>query len=88
MIYDIVYSFNTFFWCKYYFMMFCAQELCNLENYKNSKTPNSSNTDGSFTMTKSDSFLSPCEVLPIAQENKYLRKFSNFIMKLYVVCTH
>ena len=33
-------------------------------------------------------FLSPYEILPTAQENKYLRKISNFIMKLYVVCTH
>ena len=28
------------------------------------------------------------EILPIAQENKYLGKFSYSIMKLYVVCTH
>ena len=47
----------------------------------------SSNTDGSFTMANSNSFLSPYEVLPIAQENKYLGKFSYFIVKLYVVCT-
>ena len=32
--------------------------------------------------------LSPYEILPIAPENKYLRKFSYFILKLYVVCTH
>ena len=31
----------------------------------------SSNTDGSFTMVNSNSFLSPYEILPIAQENKY-----------------
>ena len=37
---------------------------------------NSSNTDGSFTMAYSNSFLSPYEVLPLAQENKYLGKFS------------
>ena len=49
---------------------------------------NSSNTDGSFTMANSNSFLSRCEILPLAQENKYLGKFSYFIMKLYVVCTH
>ena len=48
----------------------------------------SSNTDGSFTMANLNSFLSPYEVLPIAQENKYLEKFSYFIVKLYVVCTH
>ena len=48
----------------------------------------SSNTDGSFTMANSNSFLSPYEVLPIAQENKYLGKFSYFIVNLYVVCTH
>ena len=47
-----------------------------------------SNTDGSFTMANLNSFLSPYEILPIAQENKYLRKFSYFIVKLYVVCTH
>ena len=47
-----------------------------------------SNTDGSFTLANSNSFFSPYEVLPIAQENKYLGKFSYFIVKLYVVCTH
>ena len=47
-----------------------------------------SNTDDSFTMANLNSFLSPCEILPIAQENKYLRNFSYFIVKLYVVCTH
>ena len=50
--------------------------------------PDSSNTDGSFTMANSNSFLSPYEILPTAQENKYLGKFSHFITKLYVVCTH
>ena len=37
---------------------------------------NSSNTDGSFTMANSNSFLSPYEILPLAQENIYLGKFS------------
>ena len=32
-------------------------------------------------------FLNPYEILPKAQENKYLGKFSYTIMKLYVVCT-
>ena len=49
---------------------------------------NSSNTDGSFTMANANSFLSPYEVLPIAQENKHLGKLSYFITKVYVVCTH
>ena len=49
---------------------------------------NSSNTDGSFTMANSKSFLSPFEILPITKENKYFRKFSYFIMKLYVMCTN
>ena len=49
---------------------------------------NSSNTDGSFTMANSNSFLSPYKILPLAQENKYLGKFSYLIMTLYVVCTH
>ena len=31
---------------------------------------NSSNTDGSFTIANSNLFLSPYEILPIAQENK------------------
>ena len=33
-------------------------------------------------------FCSPYKILPMAQENKYLRSFSYFIMELYVVCTH
>ena len=49
---------------------------------------NGSNSDVSFTVDDSSSFLSPYEILPIAQENKYLRKFSYFIVELYVVCTH
>ena len=49
---------------------------------------NSSNADGSFTIANSNSFLSPCKILLIAQENKYLGIFSYFKMKLYVVCTH
>ena len=49
---------------------------------------NSSNTDGSFTMVNSNSFLSPYEILPLSQENKYLGKCSYFIMKSYVVCTY
>ena len=31
-----------------------------------------SNTDGSFTMANSNSFLSPYEIYPTAQENKFL----------------
>ena len=49
---------------------------------------NGSNTDGSFTVDNTNSFFSPCKILPIAQENKYLGIFSYFIMELYVVCTH
>ena len=47
---------------------------------------NSSNNDGSFTMANSNAFLSPYEILPRAQKNKYFGEFSYFIMKLYVVC--
>ena len=39
-------------------------------------------------MAHSNSLLSPYEILPIVQENKFLRKVSNFIIKLYVECTH
>ena len=49
---------------------------------------NSSNIDGSFTMANSKSFFGPYEILPLAQENKYLSNFSYFIMKFYIVCTH
>ena len=42
---------------------------------------NGSNTDGSFTMAYSNSFLSPYGIFPIAQENKYWGKVSYFIMK-------
>ena len=49
---------------------------------------NGSNPDGSFIGDDSTSFFSPYEIFPIAQENKYLRKFSYFIVELYVVCTH
>ena len=45
---------------------------------------NSLNKDGSFTMANSNSY----KILPIAQENKYIVKFSYFIMKLHVMCTH
>ena len=41
---------------------------------------NSSNTDGSFATSNSNSILSPRVLRPIAQENKYLGKFSCFIM--------
>ena len=39
-------------------------------------------------MARLNLFLSPLEFFPIVQENKYLKIFSYFIMKLYVVCTH
>ena len=45
---------------------------------------NSSNTDGSFTMVNSNSFLSPYEILPIAQENRYLMVI--FLFYLKIVC--
>ena len=48
----------------------------------------SSNTDGSFTMADSNSFLSPYKILSIVQEDKYLGRISYFIKKLYVACTH
>ena len=56
--------------------------------YNNNNNNNNNNTDGSFTMADSNSFSSPCKILLIAQENKYLRKFSYSIVKLHVVCTH
>ena len=53
---------------------------------------NSSNTDGSFTMADSNSFLCHYEILPIAQENKYLGilffcgEILLFYHKKHVVC--
>ena len=45
--------------------------------------------NGSFTMANSNSFfLSPYGILPEAQESKYFREFSYFIMQFYIVCTH
>ena len=38
----------------------------------------SSNTDGSFTMANLNLFLSSLEILPTAQEDKYLGIFYNF----------
>ena len=49
---------------------------------------NSSNTDGSFTMDNSNSFFSTYDIFSIIKKNRYSGKFSYFIMKLYVVCTH
>ena len=45
-----------------------------------------SNTDGLFSSDDSNCFLSPYEILPIAQENKYmyLEICFYFVMKLYV----
>ena len=40
---------------------------------------NSSNIDGSFTMANSNSYLSSYDILPKAQGNKYLGKYSYFI---------
>ena len=39
-------------------------------------------------MANSNTFLSPQEILLLAQESKYLETNSYFVMKLYVVCTH
>ena len=65
------------------------QAMCDSSQLRNNNNIiDSSNTDSSLTMAHSNSFLSPYEILPTAQENKYLGKFSHFIMKLYVVCTH
>ena len=47
---------------------------------------NNSNTVGSFTKADSNLFLSPCEILSIAPENKYLWIF--FLICFYheIVC--
>ena len=47
----------------------------------NEQMDNSSNTNISFTMANSNSFLTPYEIPPKAYENKYLGIFSHFIMK-------
>ena len=45
---------------------------------------NGSNPDGSLTVADSNSFVSPYKILPIAQENKYLRIF--FLFYHGIVC--
>ena len=45
----------------------------------------SSNTDGSFTMANSNAFLSPYEILQIAQENLFLGNFF-FLFYHEIVC--
>ena len=45
---------------------------------------NGSNTDDSFTVDDSNSFFSPYNILPIAQENKYLGIF--FLFYHGIVC--
>ena len=45
------------------------------------RTPIAQNTDGSFTLANSISFLSSYVILPTAPENKYLGKISFFIIK-------
>ena len=58
---------DFFFWVslgrnffQFFFYLFSKLQ-SNLDN---------SNIDGSFTMANSNSFLSPYEILPLAQENK------------------
>ena len=45
--------------------------ICLFTGVKIQSNFNGSNTDGSFTMTYSNSFLSPYGIFPTAQENKY-----------------
>ena len=44
--------------------------------------------DDLFTLDDSNSFFSPYEILPIAQENKYLGNFFYLSKKLYAACIH
>ena len=65
-------SYIYFFWILpfNFFFVYVFLELSNLQS-----NLNSSNTDGSFTTANSNSCLSPYEILPIAQEIKYLGIF-------------
>ena len=51
---------------------------------------NHSNTNGSFTMAKSNSFLSPYDFFPIDQENKYLENLSDpeIVCCVYSLVSH
>ena len=64
----------------YIFTFTCGQ----FRNIYIRSTLNSSGNVGSFTMANSNSFLSPYEILPIAEENKYLRKI--FLFDHVFVC--
>ena len=73
---------NIFFvFIPYYLLLICALEkpLRDCDLFWIQLNLNSSNTGGSFTMANSNSVLNPYEILPIDQENKYLRKLSYFI---------
>ena len=55
--------------------------------YRLQSNLNNSNTDGSFTMVHSNSFLSPYEILPIAQEKKKKKKKKkNREISLFYLC--
>ena len=81
-----LYNLCIFVWVQHIYLL--AKQPCCVQTkmyytdiYPIQSNLNSSNTDGSFTMAVSNSFSSPYEMLPIAPENKYLRKFSYFIIK-------
>ena len=46
---------------------------------------NSTNNDGSFTMSNSNSFLSPYEILLIAEESKCFGKFSFLFLRNFML---
>ena len=66
------YRVNLFYWYKIFTLGCCKNTKRDLSNL------NSSNTDGLFTMSNSNSFLSPYEILLIARENKMFRVFFLF----------
>ena len=62
-------------------------------HYQGKRIPNTEelqglNTDGSFTIAVSNSFLDPLEQIPLLQSWDNLGRFSLYIEKWYIMCTH
>ena len=80
-----MYPCTSLYWCLYSLVLAFAFHICTKYTfYIIQLNLNSSNTDGSFTMVNSNSFLSPYEILLIAQENGYLMVI--FLFYPEIVC--
>ena len=82
---------RRFYKCNYPYTCHLLQDLCQYLRWGISNMQSnldSSNTDASFTMANSNTFLSPYGIIPTARENKYLGKFSSFFFQEIVCCVY